>query len=249
MATNIDQTKQAVRERIWALLDERHAVDPPGAAGHIPAFVGADAAARRLAQLPAWQAARVVKANPDRAQLPVRVQALLDGKLLYMAVPKLASEPPFYRLDPAEIDERYEDVATGLGAARAVERVGVDAMQPVDLVVAGSVAVDRQGTRIGKGAGYSDIEVALLIEAGLLSADTTIVSTVHELQIVNEPLPATEHDFGLDLIATPDRILECPRTTRPNGLLWEHLSRDKIAAIPALTRTRHDDQADHGHAY
>lgn len=243
MPTDIDHAKQAVRERIWALLDEHHAVEPPGAAKHIPAFVGADQAAQRLAELPAWKSARVVKANPDRAQLPVRVQALRDGKLLYMAVPKLASEQPFYRLDPADLDEPYEQIATGAGAARAAQRVGVETMEPVDLVVAGSVAVDCQGTRIGKGAGYSDIEVALLIEAGLVSDNTTIVGTVHDLQVVDDPLPSTEHDFSLDIIATPQRILECGRTVRPRGLVWEHLSHDKIAAIPSLvsaaSRGRH----------
>lgn len=41
----------------------------------------------------------------------------------------------------------------------------------------GSVAVDRQGARLGKGAGHSDIEVALLKEAGLIGPWTTIATT------------------------------------------------------------------------
>jgi 5-formyltetrahydrofolate cyclo-ligase len=40
--------------------------------GRIPNFVGAEAAADQLAALPAWEAARVVKANPDKAQRAVR---------------------------------------------------------------------------------------------------------------------------------------------------------------------------------
>jgi 5-formyltetrahydrofolate cyclo-ligase len=97
---DLDQAKQEVRERIWALLDAQKAVLPPGAWGRIPNFVGADAAADRLATLPVWQAARVVKAVPDKAQLPVRARALAEGKLVYMAVPKLADAHPFYQLDP-----------------------------------------------------------------------------------------------------------------------------------------------------
>lgn len=90
-----DQAKQAIRERVWALLDAKGAVQPPGAHGHIPSFVGADQAADQLADLPAWQAARTIKVNPDKAQLPVRARALADGKTLYMAVPKLrASKMP-----------------------------------------------------------------------------------------------------------------------------------------------------------
>jgi hypothetical protein len=66
----------------------------PGAKGRIPNFAGAPLTAARLASLPPWRAARVVKANPDAPQLPVRARALVDGKLLYMAVPSLTDERP-----------------------------------------------------------------------------------------------------------------------------------------------------------
>ncbi len=70
--TAIDRAKQAIRERVWSLLDAHGVVRPPGAAGHIPSFVGADQAADRLTELSAWQTARVIKANPDwtRRHLP-----------------------------------------------------------------------------------------------------------------------------------------------------------------------------------
>ena len=60
----VARAKQAVRERIWALLEREQVARFPGATGRIPNFAGAPAAAR-LASLPAWRAARVVKANPD----------------------------------------------------------------------------------------------------------------------------------------------------------------------------------------
>jgi 5-formyltetrahydrofolate cyclo-ligase len=81
------RAKQTVRERVWALLERERAARFPGAEGRIPNFVSAPAAAARLASLPQWRAARVVKSNPDAPQLPVRARALADGKLLYMAVP------------------------------------------------------------------------------------------------------------------------------------------------------------------
>lgn len=232
----VEQAKQAVRERIWTLLDERHAVVPLGASGHIPSFDGAVQAARKLAELPEWHAARVVKANPDRAQLPVRVLALEQRKLVYMAVPAMATERPFYELDPAQLPGAVTEAATSQGAAAVAPTVGPDAVQPVDLVVCGTVAVNREGVRLGKGAGYSDIEVALLIEAGLVTERTTIVTTVHPLQVVDERLPEAAHDFRVDYIVTPDEVIRCPRAKRPNGLVWESLSRAKIDAIPVLKR-------------
>jgi 5-formyltetrahydrofolate cyclo-ligase len=102
--------------------------------------------------------------------------------------------------------------------------------------VCGSVAVNRQGVRLGKGAGYSDIEVALLQQANLITPTTTIVTTVHPLQIVDGELPETEHDFSVDLIVTSDETIECGPPRRPAGLIWHHLQADKIAAIPVLTR-------------
>src|SRR5687767_6924218 len=100
--STIDAAKQAIRERVWSLLEQEHTVRP-GVYGHIPDFIGAAVAAERLASLHAWRAARVVKAVPDTAQLPVRARALSDGKIVYMAVPKLADPRPFYLLDPATL--------------------------------------------------------------------------------------------------------------------------------------------------
>jgi 5-formyltetrahydrofolate cyclo-ligase len=57
------------------------------------------------------------------------------------------------------------------------ESVSIASMQPVDLVICGSVAINRRGVRLGKGADYSDVEVALLVEARLISEQTTIVTT------------------------------------------------------------------------
>ncbi len=112
--------------------------------------------------------------------------------------------------------------------------VAVDQMQAIDLVVCGSVAVNRDGVRIGKGAGYSDIEVALLIEAGLLSDDAKLTTTVHQLQVVEHALPECEHDFRLDFIVTPEEVISCSSPYRPRGIYRDHLSGEKIAAIPVI---------------
>ncbi|MGX1119665.1 5-formyltetrahydrofolate cyclo-ligase [Streptomyces ambofaciens] len=104
----------------------------------------------------------------------------------------------------------------------------------MDLIVLGSVAVNRNGARIGKGAGYSDIEFALLTEAGLVTPETVVITTVHPLQVTDTPIPTTEHDVGVDLIVTPDETITCPNPHRPTGVDWSALTTEKIAAIPAL---------------
>jgi 5-formyltetrahydrofolate cyclo-ligase len=232
--THVDQDKQRVRERVWGLLDAEGAVLDATAHGRIPNFKGSETAANRLAELPAWRDARVIKAVPDKAQLAVRARALTEGKTVFMAVPKLADPRPFYLLDPATLSVPPQEAASSKVAATVAPRVDVADLQPVDMVVAGSVAVNRDGVRIGKGAGYSDLEFAFLMEAGLISDRTVVVSTVHSLQVLDEDLPATDHDFGVNLIVTPDEIISCESPHRPTGLVWEHLEAAKIASIPVL---------------
>jgi 5-formyltetrahydrofolate cyclo-ligase len=230
---SIDATKQAVRERVWNLLEAEHAVEP-GVHGHIPDFVGKAAAAKRLAALPAWKDAKVIKAVPDTAQLPVRARALADGKLLYMAVPKLADARPFYLLDPEAITLPPSEAATMRAAAELAPRLAIDELQPIDVVVCGSVAVNRRGDRIGKGAGYSDLEVALLYDAGLLGPNAVIATTAHQLQVLDDELPATDHDFQVDLIVTPDEAITCRPIRERGGIRWDALPPHYMHTIPVL---------------
>lgn len=241
-AAQVQAAKQAVRECVWELLDRCGAAFPPGANGRIPMFEGADAAADRLAGLPEWQAARVVKANPDWAQMPVRARALAAGKIVYMAVPRLAGDHPFVLLDPARLPDPAEQAGDKDRALQLGQLVQVEQLQPVDLVVAGSVAVTRSGTRVGKGGGFSDIEVALLVEAGVIGPGTTIVTTVHPLQVLDEPLAEARHDFRVDVIVTPDEVIWAAEPRPSPGIIWDDLEQAKIAEIPALARMRGSSQ-------
>jgi len=230
--------KPEARSRAWLAIRDAGAARFPGVEGRIPNFVGAEAAAERLASTDAWKRAKAIKANPDSPQLPVRKRALEDGKTVYMAVPKLADERPFWRLDPDEIEVPLHRAASIKGAAQHAVPVGVDAMPHVDLVGCGSVAVERAGARLGKGAGYSDLEFAIGVEAGIIDPDTVIATTVHPCQILESgAIPLAEHDFGLDLIVTPDEVIQT-RTMirRPPGVLSDHLQAEKRASIPVLAR-------------
>lgn len=236
------EAKQESRERVWVLLEQERAARFPGARGRIPNFAGAEDAAGRLAELPGWRDARTVKANPDAPQLPVRERALTEGKRVYMAVPRLAEEHPFRLLDPERLSVSPRRAASIRGSSREGQAVGVDEMPRVDLVVCGSVAVTRQGVRVGKGGGYSDLELALLVEAGLIDAETLLVTTVHPLQVIDGDLPEADHDFRVDRIVAGEEVIRCPQARRPPGLLWDHLQAPKIAAVPVLARMAGRDQ-------
>src|SRR2546423_7505080 len=202
--------KAALRQEVRTAMRAAKVARFPGAAGRIPNFTGAEAAAERLRELPAWQAARTVKSNPDSAQWPVRQRALEDGKTVYMAVPRLAEPEPFFALDPAHLSEPPRKAASIRGASRSARRVTLAELSPVDLVVMGSVAVGEGGARLGKGGGFADLEFALAAAAGLIGQHTLVVTTVHELQVrAAGMIPLTGHDVPVDLIVTPERIIDC----------------------------------------
>jgi 5-formyltetrahydrofolate cyclo-ligase len=122
------------------------------------------------------------------------------------------------------------------GAGRYGVPVSVEDLEPVDLVVAGSVAVSDDGARLGKGGGFSDLELAVAGAAGVVDAATRMVTTVHETQIVGHGrIPVTSHDVPVDLIVTPDRVIRCPRgRRRAPAIDWDALTDEKIESIPVL---------------
>ncbi len=231
----MNETKAALRERAWDELErsgEARFPFPPH--GRIPNFADAGDAAERLTTTEQWEDADVVKANPDAPQRPVRKRALQDGKTVYMAVPRLDDDKPFLRLDPETIDDHHRASTIG-GSAELGEQVGPAAVEPIDLVVSGSVAVDEDGGRVGKGEGYSDLEFAILRELGLLDAPT-VVTTVHERQVVDR-VPVDDHDVPIDLVVTPDRTIETAHDReRPAGIDWDQLDDDRLTEIPVLNR-------------
>lgn len=229
------KTKDAIRKEVWALLKEKRVARFPGAEGRIPNFAGAENCARLLARSPLWKEAGVIKANPDSPQRAIRQRALEEGKMLYMAVPRLQTLKPFIELDPKRLKASPFRASSIKGAAQYGRPVSLDEVKKIDLIVCGSVAVNQDGSRIGKGGGYSDLEYALLREEKKVDRQTPILTTVHALQILNIEMPMSEHDIPINAIITPEKIILLkPHYQKPNGIYWHILPPEKIDAIPVL---------------
>ncbi len=234
--------KDKLRTEIWSLLKQQTASigDP---FGHIPNFVGADLAAERLATLPIWQQAKTIKCNPDSAQIPVRMRALQDGKRLYMAVPRLTDDRCFVELTAEDLQRQSVSIAESALARKALtcgKLVSFEEMEPIDLVIVGCVAVTHNGGRTGKGAGFADLELAMLQEFGLVEIDTPIVTTVHSLQVVADSrLPMQAHDWALNWIVTAEEVIETNTNyPRPIGLDWDSLRSEQLEQIPILQKLK-----------
>jgi len=144
------EAKQAIRERIWRLMEERGvAAFPRPVYGRIPNFKGAEKACRNLAHLDIFAKAAVVKINPDAPQRPCREAAMHAGKKVVMPTPRIREG--LLLLDPAQIPKAaYREASTIAGAFKWGRPVKPWDLPPVDLVVIGSVAVNpRDGRRLG----------------------------------------------------------------------------------------------------
>jgi 5-formyltetrahydrofolate cyclo-ligase len=237
---NLD--KDTVRSAIWRELEETGTgIGPVWSV--IPNFVGADTAAWRLAQTPEWQAARTIKCNPDPPQIPVRLRALYDGKIVYAPVPYLTEGFPYLRLDPARLAANgisFELAATSEGYMAHGERIAFEEVEPLDFCVVGSVAVTRSGGRTGKGAGFADLETGIFRELGKIGQKTPMATIIHSRQLVADPRVVMQaHDSPLDYIATEvELIITGNRDPRPCGVDWDAVQPDQFASIPFLTELR-----------
>lgn len=228
--------KDRLRAEIWGNL-ETSGVNIGPVWSRISNWVGAEVAAKRLSELDIWKRAKVVKCNPDPPQIPVRLRALYDGKLLYMPVPEFGTgELPWVLLDPARLERdgvQFELAATSQGAVSVGQKLGFEEMMPLDIAVCGCVAVTRSGGRTGKGGGFADLELGLFRDLAKITDATPIVTTVHSSMVVDDDrLPIMPHDSLLNWIVTEKDVIETyPTGRQPGGVRWDLVQPDQLEDI------------------
>jgi 5-formyltetrahydrofolate cyclo-ligase len=158
-----------------------------------------------------------------------------------MAVPRLTSTRCFVELRAEDLQRQNISIAESAIARQALacgKLVSFAEMEPIDLVIVGCVAAGPGGGRTGKGAGFADLELAMLKEFGLVQIDTPIVTTVHPLQIVADSrLPMQAHDWALNWIITAEEVIETNTSyPRPIGLNWDSIRPEQLEQIPILQK-------------
>lgn len=196
----VKEEKSQLRAKVWRMLEERGiARFPLPCWGRIPNFDGSERAAEKLRLLQEWKNAKVIFANPDYAQRKVRENVLREGKLLVMASPRL--KHGYILVDPKVVRNKERFASTIRGAFKLGKQV--KEFPKPDLVVTGSVAVDQQGHRLGKGHGYGDREIRVI---RTLFGNVPVVTLIHEAQLL-EYVPSEPHDERVSIIVTPERVV------------------------------------------
>lgn len=162
--------------------------------------------AEQLATLPEWQ-------TDER----IGGYWALPGELpLNLAAAACARAGKTWHLPVVGGDSRLSFVAHSAGDAVAPNRYGIPepvggvqvAPESLQLVLVPLVAFDRQGNRLGSGAGYYDRSFAFLRE-GERPREPLLVGVAFGFQEV-EALAAEPWDVKLDLVITERELIEIP---------------------------------------
>merc|ERR1712023_319345 len=103
---------------------------------------------------------------------------------------------------------------------------------------------------IGKGEGFAELEYGIMRWMGAISAHTLVVTTVHDLQLVDDirEEDMLEHDVPVDIIVTPTQVIHTgTQRAKPPGILWHKLSPQKLAQIKVLRDLKARMESDLGH--
>lgn len=231
--------KWVIRKRIWDLMEARNFAQNPRPVHHrIPNYVGASAAAKKMAGLEVFRDADCVKVNPDSPQKEVRFLTLTGGKKLLTPQPRLRTG--FFSVLESSIlsPNSIKEACTSVGVAKYGRPIGLDEKIKVDLIVIGSVAVDpKTGARLGKGEGFAELEYGMLRYMGAIDDSTPVVTSVHGCQLVDD-IPVEKlliHDVPVDIICTPTQIIFTnTKIPKPQGIYWDKLSPEKLGQIRIL---------------
>ena len=191
------------------LFNEGQSLRPNGDYGKIPDFKGSDIAAELLAGSDEWKNSKTIFCSPDSAQIPVRYLALKENKNLIMASPNL--EHGYLYLEGNKLNGKEREASTKEGAFNHCSKFfdfgeGSSFDIAIDMLVEGSVGVDRFGNRIGKGKGFADREIEDLLNKNLIDEDTPLATTIHPFQLVDH-VPMESHDKSLSMIVTTSEII------------------------------------------
>ncbi|MDT9025965.1 5-formyltetrahydrofolate cyclo-ligase [Rossellomorea yichunensis] len=225
--------KDEIRHKVWNRLTENKLGRFPfPLVGRIPNFKGAEKAASYVQSMDIYKDAEVVKVNPDAPQLPLRASVLKDGKTLLIPTPRL--KDGFVMIKPEWVPGGEERKAASIKHMNTYGKVvPLTDIPAIDLIVVGSVAIHRDGRRLGKGEGYADREYAILREIG--NNPVPVITTINSEQLVRDDIPRDSYDLAVDWIITEEGITETHTPyPKPHGIEWEHVTEDEMGKMPIL---------------
>jgi len=194
-------------------------------------------AAQKLRSLPAYREATTVFATPEKSLHQARINCLVDGKNLVMPGPSIRTG--FFLLPSHSIP--FTDIPAavtykGLAEIGQLLKDNAIAELTLGLLLTDSLAVDRNGGRIGDGKGFFDLCCALLQELGGLSEKWSAFTFIRDGHITTDPLPQDLWDIKVAGAVTQSDMHLFDQPAQKPVIFWELLSKDRIKRIDPLWR-------------
>ncbi|KAL7302247.1 hypothetical protein TKK_0004918 [Trichogramma kaykai] len=243
-------TKQTFREKIWVHMAKEKLASPyRSLCNRIPCFLGSTDATKRLMELDEFKDAKLLMISPDKPQKSVILRSLLKEKEVLVPRPRLLSGLFLHVKNASGLpNEETKKAVTRHNIKQIETPVGYDAKDlKVDMVVLGSLCVNKSGCRIGDGEGFADLEYVILSKMKAVNEKTVVVTTVHDCQILDD-LPNDlfgPHDVPVDIIVTPTQtIVVNPKSNKPTEIIWSMISKRRLESIPVLSEIKQNDEKD-----
>ncbi|XP_001607418.1 methenyltetrahydrofolate synthase domain-containing protein [Nasonia vitripennis] len=232
------KTKQDFRKKVWCHMAEKRLSNSfRSLCSRTPFFKRATEATKRLCELEELKKSKLLMISPDKF---VILLPLKKEKEILIPTPRLFNGLFSHIKNAAGLpEEESKNVITRNNIKQIESPVNFDTTTDlkVDMLILGSVCVNRAGYRIGDGAGFADLEYAILSKMKAVNEKTTVVTLVHDCQILDDlPNELFEpHDVPVDIIITPTQtIFVNPRLPKPTEIIWPAISKRRLAGMPVL---------------
>ncbi len=125
---------------------------------------------------------------------------LQQGRHVYIPV----TNPKNYRLTVSELKDPEQDLQVANFGLLEPKKEALRPSDPkkLDLIIVPGVAFDRDGYRVGFGAGYYDRFLPQVRD------DAVLLSLVYDFQLMPQ-VPRESHDIAVDWIVTESELIQC----------------------------------------
>ncbi|PLX51045.1 MAG: 5-formyltetrahydrofolate cyclo-ligase [Desulfobulbaceae bacterium] len=198
---------------------------------------GAGKLAETLRRQNIYRAAQTIFVSPAPLLQQVRINALLDGKVLLMPGPGL--KDGFYRLQPYSLSfKELGHAVTFKGLASRATLLDQAALADlhVDLALTDCLAVDASGARLGHGTGFFDLAMAILAEMGAVGEEALFVALGWPEQLVADALKQDPWDVRMNFFCHQHGLQELAAGRQQPAVRWENLETRRIRKIELLWR-------------
>uniref|UniRef100_A0A0K2UMM2 Uncharacterized protein n=2 Tax=Lepeophtheirus salmonis TaxID=72036 RepID=A0A0K2UMM2_LEPSM len=246
---SIKSIKNWTREWMWDFLERSSSIlsnFPRPCYGEIPNYQNSKSAAILFSRSKTFESAKVVLLSPSASLTYMRELCLRSKKVIYFRQTDFKTDQFLWRVDPNKLKKDVDYVLAS--TTRGLKTFGKPIKcrkkffhEKIDLVIVGSVAVNKSGARIDTGTGQTDLEWAILHELGVVEAKNITVATIVDcVQILDESvLPNSvmqKQDLPADVIVTKKCITHVKnRFKKPDkGILPNLCSNEMLKQYPAI---------------